>query len=43
MMPKAQFAQIQAALLELRAKIRSSGDAKAAFLRGLLRSRDLEK
>jgi len=43
MVPEAQFAQIQPALLGLRAKIRSSEDAKAAFLRGLMRAGDLEE
>ena len=42
MVPEAQFVQIQAALPELRTTIRKSEDAKAAFLRGLLRARDLE-
>ncbi len=40
--PEAQFAQIQATLPDLRAKIRKSESAKDAFLRGLLRAGDLE-
>ncbi|MCM2275863.1 MAG: hypothetical protein NDI75_13825 [Candidatus Didemnitutus sp.] len=43
MVPEVQFVQIKAALPELREKTRKSEDAKAAFLRGLLRSRDLEE
>ena len=43
MVPESQFAQIQPALAGLHAKIRSSEDAKEAFLRGLLRSRDLDE
>jgi hypothetical protein len=41
--PEAQFAQIQAALPELRAKIKASADAKTAFMRGLLRAGDLQE
>ena len=40
--PDAEFTQIQSALPQLRAKIRSSEDAKSAFLNGLLRSNELE-
>lgn len=42
MVPESQFAQIRTALPELRAKIRNSEDAKTAFLRGLLRSQELD-
>jgi len=43
LIPEAQFAQIQASLPELRAKIRKSENAKTAFLRALIRSAELEK
>jgi hypothetical protein len=41
--PPTQFAQIQGALPELRAKVKGSENAKAAFLRGLLRSGELNE
>jgi hypothetical protein len=43
MIPEAQFTQIQATLPELRATMKASENPKAAFVRALLRSGDLQE